>query len=232
MRACFALALFVCLLAISAAIAQQATGVGVGTSQSGAVAISGQGGNASGGTSASALTINSAAPPAVTTSNVNQNLTGTSTVKNVPAVFAPGLSAAGLETCLGSISGGGSAIGWGASFGTTVPDPGCNARLDARTLWSFGLKKAAVARLCLSVDVYRSMPEVCAKYLPQQGGTVATVGYPAGAPNALPQKLADAYAMPEYTGGPIELIDGKTGRPRMCNDYNASKQLCRVWAHK
>src|SRR5258708_22688006 len=180
MRACIALTLFVCLIATSAAIAQQATGVGVGTgvsssnSQSGAVAISGQGGYASGnGTSASTLTINSAAPPAVTpstvnqnltgTSNVNQNLTGTSTVKNVPAVFAPGLSAAGLETCLGSISGGGSAIGWGASFGTTIPDPGCNARLDARTLWSFGLKKAAVAPLFLCVDVYRSMPEVCAK---------------------------------------------------------------------
>ena len=47
------------------------------------MALSGQGGNASGGTSAATLTINSAAPPAVTTSNVNQNLTGTSTVKNV-----------------------------------------------------------------------------------------------------------------------------------------------------
>ena len=216
MRACFASALFVCLLATSAAIAQQApsggTGVSRSTSQSGSMALSGQGGNASGGTSAATLTINSAAPPAVTTSNVNQNLTGTSTVKNVPAAYAPGLSAAGLETCLGSISGGGSAIGWGATFGTTVPDPGCNARLDARTLWSFGLKQAAVARLCLSVDVYRSMPEVCAKYLPQ--------------------KVAEAYAMPEYRGGPIELIDGKTGRQRMCNDYNASMQLCRVWAHK
>ena len=210
-------------------------GVSSSNSQSGAMALSGQGGN-------SALTINSAAPPAVTTSYVNQNLTGTSTVKNAPAAFAPGLSAAGLETCLGSVSGGGSAIGWGATFGTTVPDPGCNARLDARTLWSFGLKKAAVARLCLSADINRSMPEVCAKYLPQQGGTVAPVGYPAGAPNALLQKLAEAFAMPEhtggpiempeYTGGPIELIDGKTGRPRMCNDYNASKQLCRVWAHK
>ena len=242
MRACFALALFVCLLATSAAIAQQTPGVGTGvssstSSQTGAMALSGQGGNASGGTSAATLTVNSAAPPAVTTNNVNQNLTGTSTVRNVPAAYAPGLSAAGLETCLGSVSGGGSVVGWGATFGTTVPDPGCNARLDARTLWSFGLKKAAVARMCLSVDVYRSMPEVCAKYLPQQGGTVASVGPPAGAPTALPQKLVklfEAYATPEpeYTGGPIELIDGKTGRRRMCNDYNASKQLCRVWAHK
>ena len=36
------------------------------------------------------------------------------------------------------------------SFGTTIPDPACAARLDARTLWSMGLKKAAVARLALT----------------------------------------------------------------------------------
>ena len=67
----------------------------------------------------------------------------------VPSIVAPGLAAAGLETCLGSVSGGGAFVGTGFSFGTTIPDPGCAARLDARTLWSMGLKKAAVARLCL-----------------------------------------------------------------------------------
>ena len=52
------------------------------------------------------------------------------------------------------------------SFGTSIPDTGCAARLDARTLWSMGLKKAAVARLCLNDDIYRAMPEVCRQYLP------------------------------------------------------------------
>ena len=60
------------------------------------------------------------------------------TVKNVPSIVAPGLAAAGLETCLGSVSGGGAFVGTGFSFGTTIPDPGCAARLDARTLVEHG----------------------------------------------------------------------------------------------
>ena len=96
----------------------------------------------------------------------NSTVPADQTVKNVPSVVAPGLAAAGLETCLGSVSGGGAFVGTGFSFGTTIPDPGCAARLDARTLWSMGLKKAAVARLCLNPDINRAMPEVCVKYLP------------------------------------------------------------------
>jgi hypothetical protein len=127
------------------------------------------------------------------------------TVKNVPSVFAPGLAAAGLETCLGSVSGGGAFLGTGLSFGTTIPDPGCAARLDARTLWSMGLKKAAVARLCLNGDIYRAMPEVCHVYLP-------------------------ATAEP-HTIGDIWLAQGTTGKNRLCNDYDVTRQRCRVWAH-
>src|SRR6478752_4409786 len=97
----------------------------------------------------------------------NSTVPADQTVRNVPGIVAPGLAAAGLETCLGSVSGGGAFVGTGFSFGTTIPDPGCAARLDARTLWSMGLKKAAVARLCLTGDIYRAMPEVCAKYLPR-----------------------------------------------------------------
>ena len=126
------------------------------------------------------------------------------TVKNVPSVFAPGLAAAGLETCLGSVSGGGAFVGTGLSFGTTIPDAGCAARLDARTLWSMGLKKAAVARLCLNGDIYRAMPEVCDKYLPQPAP-----GYPA--PPPVPTRYAQAEASEEqpYTGGDIWLVEGR-----------------------
>ena len=153
------------------------------------------------------------------------------TVKNVPSVFAPGLAAAGLETCLGSVSGGGAFVGTGFSFGTTIPDPGCAARLDARTLWSMGLKKAAVARLCLNPDIYRAMPEVCGQYLPQP----APVGYPAPVP--VPTRYAQAEAPVEaseeqsYTGGDIWLVEGATGKNRLCNDYDVTQQRCRVWAH-
>ena len=182
------------------------TGVGIAKSTSSSQAISGQGGTA-------AIISNSTVP-------------AKQTVKNVPTAFAPGLAAAGLETCLGSVSGGGSFVGTGFSFGTTIPDPGCAARLDARTLWSMGLKKAAVARLCLNGDIYRAMPEVCDKYLPPPAP-----GYPA--PRPVPTRYAQAEASEgqPYTGGDIWLVEGATGKNRLCNDYDVTQQRCRVWAH-
>jgi hypothetical protein len=197
-------------LPIVGAMAQTAVGIGTGVatsrsdSKSQAVAISGQGGNGGNPTAV----VNVAGTPAVQTINN----TGTSTIRNVPSVFSPGLAAAGLETCLGSVSGGGSFVGTGFSFGSTIPDPGCAARLDARTLWSMGLKKAAVARLCLQGEIARSMPEVCVHYLPQ------TVAY------AAPGSAGD------YAGGQIWLVEGTTGRDRLCNNYDVSRQRCRAWA--
>jgi hypothetical protein len=180
------------------------TGVGVARSTSGSQAISGQ----------ATITSNSTVP-------------ADQTVKNVPGVVAPGLAAAGLETCLGSVSGGGAFIGTGFSFGTTIPDPGCAARLDARTLWSMGLKKAAVARLCLNGDIYRAMPEVCHQYLPPP----PKPGY--RAPPPVPTRYAQAEASEEqpYNGGDIWLVEGATGKIRLCNDYDVTQQSCRVWAH-
>jgi hypothetical protein len=197
-----------------------ATGTAKSTSvsSSNATAISGQGGQGGQGGvgvgigTGGNVTIQGA--PANTHTTIEN--TGTSTVRNVPSVFAPGLSAAGLETCLGSASGGVSVVGFGLTGGSSTPDPNCNARLDARTLWSLGLKKAAVARLCLSTDIYRSMPEVCAQYMPQ----VQPVGYVVPA----------VYAEPAYIGGAIMLVEGKTGRDRLCNDYDATRQRCRAWA--
>jgi hypothetical protein len=201
------------------AVAGDTTAIGVGTgiakstsvSSSKAVAISGQGGTGIGvGTGGN---VNIAGNPASTISTVNNE--GTQTIKNVPSVFAPGLAAAGLETCLGSVSGGGSFVGTGFSFGSTIPDPGCAARLDARTLWSMGLKKAAVARLCLQGEIARSMPEVCVHYLPQSV--------------AAPYPIAPIGYEPGY--GDIWLVEGTTGKDRLCKDYNAAQQRCRVWAH-
>lgn len=213
----------ICLIVATPAFGQQATGVGVGISSSkssalaNSTAIGGGAANAQGGKGGSA-TINFPTQPSATTATVNNE--GTSTVKNVPSVFAPGLAAAGLETCLGSVSGGGAFVGTGFSFGTTIPDPGCAARLDARTLWSMGLKKAAVARLCEGSDINRAMPDVCAEYLPQ---TAPTVYAPA---------VGATYYYDDprtYRGGLIMLVDGKTGQDRLCKNYDVSKQRCRVW---
>jgi hypothetical protein len=65
-----------------------------------------------------------------------------------PSVVAPGLAAAGIETCLGAASGGISVMGGGFTFGGTKVDDGCTIRLLARQLFAFGFKKAAVALMC------------------------------------------------------------------------------------
>jgi hypothetical protein len=213
------LAVIVAMAASVPAWAQSSTttgmGVGVARSTSSSQAISGQGGTGIGvgGNPSATITSNSTVP-------------ADQTVRNVPSVFAPGLAAAGLETCLGSVSGGGAFVGTGFSFGTTIPDPGCAARLDARTLWSMGLKKAAVARLCLNGDIYRAMPEVCDQYLPQPAP-----GYPALPPVPTRYAQAQAYEQQSSSIGDIWLVEGATGKNRLCNDYDVAQQRCRVWAH-
>lgn len=222
-RSLLALTLLVCS---TPALAQKTTAVGVGTgiakssSQSGAVAISGQGGQ--GGNSS--LTVNNPANvnstvSGTTTSNINQRVSGTQTVKNVPSVVAPGLAAAGLETCLGSASGTVSAIGFGIGGGSTYADEGCQARLDSRTLYAYGLKAAAVARLCQRADIFRSMPDICAKYWPEG------MPYPAGiviAPQAGVAVLMSTNSM--------RIIDGRDGVEKDCINYNAPRQKCMRWA--
>jgi len=65
-----------------------------------------------------------------------------------PTVVAPGLAAAGVETCLGSASAGLSVMGGGLTFGSTTVDAGCSIRLLARQLFAFGYQKAALALMC------------------------------------------------------------------------------------
>ena len=201
-------------IAVEPVCAQTAIGVGTGvansrsSSSAGALAIGGgnaTGGNARGGNSQAAIV-------------QNTNVPASQSITNVPTTFAPGLSAAGIETCLGSVSGGGSWLGTGISLGGTIPDPGCATRLDARTLWSMGLKKAAVARLCLNSDIYRSMPDVCYRYLPVSSAPAPYVVAPIG-----PSPVG------EFASRDIWLIDGKTGKDRLCNDYDSSRQRCLKW---
>lgn len=246
----FALAALCCVLA-SPALAQTAVGTGTGisgsNSESGAVAIGGGNANATGtgtgisssnsnsasGSTAAGNVLNVAAAPAnqnvtshstvsgTTTQNINSRVSGTQTVKSNPSL-AMGLAAAGLETCLGSASGGLSLAGLGVVGGSTYTDEGCQARLDSRTLWSYGLKGAAVARLCSRADMWRAMPYECEKYWP------AGVPYPAGIVVAQPRAQITLSA--SVTPGSMRVIDGRDGIEKDCLNYRAEKQKCMQWA--
>ena len=76
---------------------------------------------------------------------------------NTPSVFAPGLAAAGIESCLGSASMGGSVAGFGLSFGSTMLDRGCQIRLYARTLNALGYRRAATQMLCNDPEVMQAL---------------------------------------------------------------------------
>jgi hypothetical protein len=74
-----------------------------------------------------------------------------------PTVVAPGLAAAGVETCLGSASAGLSVMGGGLTYGSTMVDSGCTIRLLARQLFAFGFQKAALALMCQDGRVAAAM---------------------------------------------------------------------------
>jgi len=99
-----------------------------------------------GSTSGSMAMINSSDPASTT-----------SRVISAPTVVAPGLAAAGVETCLGSASGGFSAMGGGFTFGTTTVEEGCTIRLLARQLYAFGFQHAALALMCEDKHVVVAM---------------------------------------------------------------------------
>jgi hypothetical protein len=88
-----------------------------------------------------------------------------------------------------------------------------------------GLKKAAVSRLCQSESIYNAMPEVCGQYIQRPS--------PIYAPAVQPTTYAGTAAYLEAqqaVKGSIMLVDGKTGKDRLCNDYDEGKKRCRLWA--
>lgn len=72
---------------------------------------------------------------------------GSQSVKTVPNVVAPGLVAT-PATCLGSVSGGGSVLGFGGSAASTVADVPCNGREGAKLFHVMGMHDQAIERLC------------------------------------------------------------------------------------
>jgi len=101
-----------------------------------------------GTTSGATSSINIANPAATTSTN---------RLITPPTIAAPGLTAAGVETCLGSTSAGLSLMGGGLTFGRTQVDDGCTIRLLARQLFAFGMQKAALALMCQDERVATAM---------------------------------------------------------------------------
>jgi hypothetical protein len=123
-------------------------GIGLGTSRSNAIAD----GSSNARSNATSANRNANQSGAVNTNNFNSTTTGQS-----PSVFAPGMSAAGIESCNGSISLGGAAVGGGGALGFPWQDGPCNKRLNARTLWAFGQHEAAVQVLCQDDELATAM---------------------------------------------------------------------------
>ncbi len=88
------------------------------------------------------------------------NLTSAVNIRNhrqAPAIVAPGLAAAGIESCLGSTSVGGAGPWFGVTIGGTTTDRGCNLRLYSRTLYALGHRVAATQILCNDPDVAQAL---------------------------------------------------------------------------
>ncbi|MCJ2056976.1 hypothetical protein MKL09_10470 [Methylobacterium sp. J-048] len=133
---------FLALALVMGTAAQAQVGAGNGIGNSGA-------GNGNGNGNGSNNTL-AAAAAAGSSSSVS---VGGGSGRNTPGVWAPGLAAAGIESCLGSASVGGAGPGIGVTIGSTMTDKGCNLRLYARTLYSLGHRIAATQILCNDPDV-------------------------------------------------------------------------------
>jgi hypothetical protein len=144
------------LLAVTGAHAQVLNGNGNSNNNTGIGNGNGSGngnGNGSGNTTtATATTGASTATAGSSSSNVHVSARG-----NTPAVVAPGLTAAGIESCLGSNSIGGAGGGVGVTIAGTVTDKGCNLRLFSRTLYNLGHRKAATQILCNDPEVAQAL---------------------------------------------------------------------------
>lgn len=145
------MAVLVTLIALAVEVnpaSAQTTATGTGTanssSNSGAIAVGGAGSASAGASGGSASLVYNV--PGTTNSTIRYRSSGS--LKTVPNAIAPGLGAAGVETCYGpGVAAGVAGVGFGASFGMGQFDQDCNARLYSRTLYAMGQKTAALQLL-------------------------------------------------------------------------------------
>jgi hypothetical protein len=106
----------------------------------------------SGGASPTAAPLGDVGAPGSSANNTKATVDygGSYTVKNVPGVLAPSLTTTLSDTCMGSVSLGVSAVGFGLTGGITMVDEACVRRLDSREFRAMGMNDVALALLCQS----------------------------------------------------------------------------------
>lgn len=144
------------LLAVTGAQAQILNGNGNSNGNTGIGNGNGSG-NGNGNGSSNTTTATAAGGASTATAGSSSSNVHVSARGNTPAVVAPGLTAAGIESCLGSNSIGGAGGGVGVTIAGTVTDKGCNLRLFSRTLYNLGHRKAATQILCNDPEVAQAL---------------------------------------------------------------------------
>ena len=92
-----------------------------------------------------------------TSTTNNYNGAGSSSEMPVGSAITPSYMSNGMDTCLKGAGGSLQTVGVGISSGKYDVDPNCDRRRDAKVLSDLGMKVSAVARMCQSIDVWRSM---------------------------------------------------------------------------
>ena len=92
-----------------------------------------------------------------TSTSNTYNGAGSSSEIPVGSAITPSYMSNGMDTCLKGTGGSLQTVGLGISTGSYEVDPNCDRRRDAKLLSDLGMKVAAVARMCESVAVWRSM---------------------------------------------------------------------------
>lgn len=87
--------------------------------------------------------------------SINSTMPSKTTAKiySVPSMYAPGLTAAGSDVCLGSISASGSILGVGLAGGRTYVDENCILLKNSQRMASLGFGNAAVVMMLQNKDV-------------------------------------------------------------------------------
>jgi len=77
--------------------------------------------------------------------------------RSLPQAYAPSMSPS--ANCMGVVSGGATGLTFGASFGKSYLDEGCQLRETSRTLMALGEKAAAVKVMCANADAAKALGE-------------------------------------------------------------------------